>query len=215
MDIHKNARLTPRGRERMVNRVLGGQTPKAAGQAVGVCPRTVRNGSSASKPKAWPACRIAARGPTSASTDTPTDGRSHRGPAPTAPDRQGDRRRNRRLGCHREPGPQASGPQQTERPGACRAGPPLRAGTAGRTDPHRYQKARQVRPDRPSHHRRSNRSEQRPRRRLGVRPCLHRRCLTHRLQPYHDDRTQRHVPSPSSRPPSPTMPASASWSSAS
>ena len=42
MDIHKNARLTPRGREHMVNMVLSGQTPKAAGEAVGVCPRTVR-----------------------------------------------------------------------------------------------------------------------------------------------------------------------------
>jgi len=42
MDIHKNARLTPRGRERMVNMVLGGQTPKAVSEAVGVCPRTVR-----------------------------------------------------------------------------------------------------------------------------------------------------------------------------
>ena len=42
MDIHKNARLTPRGREHMVTMVLGGQTPKAAGEAVGVCPRTVR-----------------------------------------------------------------------------------------------------------------------------------------------------------------------------
>jgi transposase InsO family protein len=42
MDIHENARLTPRGREHMVTMVLGGQTPKAAGEAVGVCPRTVR-----------------------------------------------------------------------------------------------------------------------------------------------------------------------------
>lgn len=42
MDIHKNARLTPLGRERMANMVLGGQTPKAVGEAVGVCPRTVR-----------------------------------------------------------------------------------------------------------------------------------------------------------------------------
>src|SRR6188472_1037474 len=42
MDIHENARLTPRGREHMVNMVLGGQTPKAVGEAVGVCPRTVR-----------------------------------------------------------------------------------------------------------------------------------------------------------------------------
>jgi transposase InsO family protein len=42
MDIHENARLTPRGREHMVNMVLSGQTPKAVGEAVGVCPRTVR-----------------------------------------------------------------------------------------------------------------------------------------------------------------------------
>ena len=42
MDIHKNARLTPRGREHMVNMVLRGQTPKAAREAVGVCPRTGR-----------------------------------------------------------------------------------------------------------------------------------------------------------------------------
>ena len=42
MDIHKNARLTPRGRERMVNMVLSGQTPKAVSEAVGVCPRTVQ-----------------------------------------------------------------------------------------------------------------------------------------------------------------------------
>ena len=42
MDIHKNARLTPLGRERMVNMVLSGQTPKAVSEAVGVCPGTVR-----------------------------------------------------------------------------------------------------------------------------------------------------------------------------
>ena len=42
MDIHKNAALAPRGREHLVNMVLGGQTPKAASEAVGVCPGTVR-----------------------------------------------------------------------------------------------------------------------------------------------------------------------------
>jgi transposase InsO family protein len=42
MDIHKNARLTPLGRERMVKMVLGGQAPKVVSEAVGVCPRTVR-----------------------------------------------------------------------------------------------------------------------------------------------------------------------------
>jgi transposase InsO family protein len=41
MDIHQNARLTPLGREHMVNMVLRGQTPKAVSAAVGVCPRTV------------------------------------------------------------------------------------------------------------------------------------------------------------------------------
>jgi transposase InsO family protein len=42
MDIHENARLTPRGRERIVQLVRSGQTPKAAAHAVGVCPRTIR-----------------------------------------------------------------------------------------------------------------------------------------------------------------------------
>jgi transposase InsO family protein len=42
MNMHKNARLTPRGRERIIELVASGQTPKAVGQAVGVCPRTVR-----------------------------------------------------------------------------------------------------------------------------------------------------------------------------
>lgn len=42
MNVHKNARLTPHGRERIVRQVASGQTPKAAGEAAGVCPRTVR-----------------------------------------------------------------------------------------------------------------------------------------------------------------------------
>src|SRR3954465_2430134 len=42
MNIHKNARLTPIGRERFVRLIESGQTPKAVGKAAGVCPRTVR-----------------------------------------------------------------------------------------------------------------------------------------------------------------------------
>jgi hypothetical protein len=42
MDIHKNARLTPLGRERMLNMLLNGQTPNAVSKAVGVCLCTVR-----------------------------------------------------------------------------------------------------------------------------------------------------------------------------
>jgi transposase InsO family protein len=42
MNIHKNARTTPHGREWIVSQAASGQTPKAVGEAVGVCPRTVR-----------------------------------------------------------------------------------------------------------------------------------------------------------------------------
>ena len=42
MNIHKNARLTPIGRERLVLAILSGQTPEAAAHAAGVCPRTAR-----------------------------------------------------------------------------------------------------------------------------------------------------------------------------
>ena len=42
MNIHKNARLTPHGRERMVRMMLRGQTPEAAARAAGVCPHTAK-----------------------------------------------------------------------------------------------------------------------------------------------------------------------------
>jgi transposase InsO family protein len=45
MDIHKNARLTPHGRERLAKMIVGGQTPEAASEAAGVCPRTGRKWS--------------------------------------------------------------------------------------------------------------------------------------------------------------------------
>jgi transposase InsO family protein len=42
MNVHKNARQTPRGREHIVLQMLSGQTPQAAARAAGVCPRTAR-----------------------------------------------------------------------------------------------------------------------------------------------------------------------------
>ncbi|MFZ2142221.1 MAG: leucine zipper domain-containing protein, partial [Xanthobacteraceae bacterium] len=42
MDIHENARLTPHGRERLARMIISGQTPQAASEAAGVCPRTGR-----------------------------------------------------------------------------------------------------------------------------------------------------------------------------
>jgi hypothetical protein len=62
MDIHKNARLTPLGRERLVKMVLGGKRrrPPVKPQAFALAPAA--NGAIASSRKAWPACRIAAGG---------------------------------------------------------------------------------------------------------------------------------------------------------
>ena len=42
MNMHKNARLTPFGRERIVRQVESGQTPEAVSKTAGVCSRTVR-----------------------------------------------------------------------------------------------------------------------------------------------------------------------------
>ncbi len=42
MNIHKNARLTPIGRERMVRHMLSGQAVETAAQLAGVCERTAR-----------------------------------------------------------------------------------------------------------------------------------------------------------------------------
>ena len=42
MNVHEDARLTPRGRERIARQVASGQTPKAVSDAAGVCSRTVR-----------------------------------------------------------------------------------------------------------------------------------------------------------------------------
>jgi transposase InsO family protein len=42
MNIHKNARLTPHGRELIVRQIESGRTPEAAARAAGVCPRTAR-----------------------------------------------------------------------------------------------------------------------------------------------------------------------------
>jgi transposase InsO family protein len=42
MNIHKNARLTPYGRELLVRQIVSGQAAEAAARAAGVCPRTAR-----------------------------------------------------------------------------------------------------------------------------------------------------------------------------
>ena len=42
MNVHKNARLTARGREHIVKQIESGRTAAAVAEAAGVCPRTIR-----------------------------------------------------------------------------------------------------------------------------------------------------------------------------
>ena len=86
MNIHKNARLTPIGRERLVKAVLSGQTPKAAAHAAGVCPRTARK---------WVA-RFEAEGPAGLADRSSRPRRLYR-PTPAAIVDQVERLRRQRL----------------------------------------------------------------------------------------------------------------------
>ena len=178
MNIHKNARLTPhsraewcggwwlRGRRRRPSRPL--RRPRktvrkwvARFQAEGVAGLQDRSSRPHRLHRPTPAATVA------------TD----RSPAPPALDRQADRSGSRRLAGDGQPRPPAPRPQSHPGARTGRAGSPLRARAARRTDPYRHQKARPLRPGRPSHHRRPHRPKQEPRHRLGVRPCLHRRRL--------------------------------------
>ncbi len=86
MNMHKNARLTPIGRERLVQAVLSGQTPKAAAQAAGVCPRTVRK---------W-VCRFQTEGREGLTDRSSRPQRLYR-PTPAAAVEQVERLRRQRL----------------------------------------------------------------------------------------------------------------------
>jgi len=64
MDTHKNASLTPKGREMMVRAVVDfGLSKGAAARQFHTTPKTSPNGLSGSRPKAWTVCTTAHRGP--------------------------------------------------------------------------------------------------------------------------------------------------------
>ena len=66
MNVHKNAKLTPRGRAEIVRRVIDqGQTPKAVATAFGVCERTVRKWVQRYQAEGAEGLRTAPRDPTS------------------------------------------------------------------------------------------------------------------------------------------------------
>ncbi len=128
MDIHKNARLTPRGRERMANMILGGQTPQAASQAAGVCPRTVpQMGRDRFEHEGLAGCRIAARDPSGcAGRRRPSVDRAHRERCAASADRA--RRSPPTVGVSPATVSRVLkrlGLKQAERPGTRRAAPPI------------------------------------------------------------------------------------------
>ena len=182
MNIHKNARLTPLGRARLVRR--GVERADAAGRraTAGVCPRTVRK---------WVA-RYQAEG-------AGRPARSLVAAASSAPATPRRCRADRALRRQRCTGKQIAA-TVGRLAGHCQPRPPGALGSAARglepAEPvRRYErqhpgelihidikKLGRFDQRRPSHHRRPHRLRaDSARRRLGVRPRLHRRRLAHRL----------------------------------
>lgn len=185
MNIHKNARLTRLGRERIVMRVLSGQAPEGVARAAGVSPWTVRK---------WVA-RYKAEGSEGLKDRSSRPNRLHR-PTPTAiVERVAALRRQRWTGKQIaaevgvSPASVSRILKRLGRPGAGRAGPPPATRTRWRADPHRCQEARPLRARPPPHHRQPPKGEV-PRCRLGVRPCRHRRRLAHRFLGDYDRREE-------------------------
>lgn len=90
MNIHKNARLTPIGREQMVRAILAGQTPQAAARAAGVCPHTAHK---------WLA-RYKAEGPAGLRDRSSRPKKLHRQTSPAAVEQVVALRRQRLCGQH-------------------------------------------------------------------------------------------------------------------
>jgi transposase-like protein len=119
MDIHKNARLTVHGRERIVRQVMSGQTPKAAALAVGVCPRTIRKWVARYRAEGLAGLRDRSSRPRRLRLPDTAGGCSKdRAAAPPTLDRQADRGGGRRLACHGQPRAAAAGLEQAECSGA-------------------------------------------------------------------------------------------------
>ena len=127
MDTHKNAPLTPKGRQMMVRAVADcGLSKAAAASPVQHDPEDRRQVAPAVLGRGRG--RFARPVIETAFIAKPSDaGRLLGGRefAPAAPYRQGDRGRDRGLAGDRQSRSEALGPEQAERPGAGRAGAPL------------------------------------------------------------------------------------------
>ena len=93
MNMHKNARLTPRGRERIVRLVASGQTPEAVAKPQASARGPFANGLIGIAAKAWRDCRTGRPGRIGCANRRRRRPRGDRAAAPSALDRQADRRR--------------------------------------------------------------------------------------------------------------------------
>ena len=162
MNSHKNALLTPKGREAMVRAVVDdGRSVATVARLYRTTPKTVAKWVARFRAEGIDGLRDRSSRPLSSPSQTP----------PTTAAAIEALRRQRHTGKqiagevgvlpgHRQPRPAPAGPQLVEGAGAGGAGSPIRARPSRRDDSPRHQKTRPLRADRTSHHGRSQGSEQ-------------------------------------------------------
>jgi hypothetical protein len=102
MDTHKNAPLTPKGREAMVRCVKAGLSNAAAARQFNTTPKTVAKWVERFHAGGVDALRDRSSRPLSfAKPNSACHMRGGRGIAAPAPHRQANRGRSPRVGCHR------------------------------------------------------------------------------------------------------------------
>ncbi|WP_375167034.1 leucine zipper domain-containing protein [Bradyrhizobium brasilense] len=125
MNTHKNAPLTPKGREATVRSVVeGGLTKAAAALQFNVSAKTVAKWIKRFRAKGVDGSRDRSSRPLSSPSQPPgSHMRRCRGVPPAAPHRQADRARSRGLGSNCQPYPAPARSEQVGCSGAGRADP--------------------------------------------------------------------------------------------
>ena len=182
MNVHKNARLTPHGRERLVRQVVSGQTPEAAGEPQASARERCANGLRDSLRGSGRITRSLLAAASAASADAAGGGRRGRVSAPPALHRQADRRRAGHLAGDRQPHPAGAwgsiASQRSSLPSRSAATSVRHPGELIHIDIKKLGRFERV-GHRITGDRRGQSNSRR--RRVGVRPRLHRRCLPRRL----------------------------------
>jgi transposase-like protein len=127
MDTHKNASLTPKGREAMARSVIeGGLSKGAAARQFNTTPKTVARWVARFRAKGVAGLQDRSSRPhSSPSQATPAVCAAVEGLRRRRHTRRADRRRGRRFGGNCQPHPQTAGPQSPVGARAGRTGPSL------------------------------------------------------------------------------------------